>query len=95
MLWNNIYNAYVRELIYTGHEAGLDFISEVAIDTIEFKWFGFNDRMQDYIFATLSKINEMKNGNLERLFNIVKEEILRLYDNFYLGRSQVIGIRCI
>ena len=52
-------------------------------DNVNFQWSGFNDSMPRYIDQSISKLIEMKDSDLQRIFDQVKEKLLVDFKNFY------------
>lgn len=83
-LWENIGLEYMREFNYTAECANLNFEMRLMHDNINYKWSGFNDSMPNYISETINKLSDMKNQDLEEIFNQVKEKLQLDWKNAYL-----------
>ena len=56
-------------------------------DNVDFQWAGFNDSMPKYIDESIAKLTAMKDADLEKTFDQVKEKLLVDFKNFYFEQS--------
>lgn len=73
-MWEKVVSEHLREFSYMADCASMNFGMNVIFDNISFSWSGFNDKIPVYIIDTLKKILEMKDCDLEHIFNNVKEK---------------------
>ncbi len=56
-------------------QAKLDFTFTVAVDNIDLKWTGFNDKLVNFVTETLQKINGFRDLECRQIFDQVKEQL--------------------
>ena len=86
-VWKEVYDEYLRELKYMADCANLTFSCVQVYDSLNFSWSGFNDSMPNFILESIRKMQEMKEHNLEDIFNNVKEKLMMEWKNHYLNQS--------
>ena len=86
-MWTAILGEHLREFNYMARCANLSFSVSPLFDNINFQWTGFNDSMPTYIEQSISKIVEMKEADLEKTFDQMKEKLLVDFNNFYFEQS--------
>ena len=83
-IWLKMVNEYLREFNYAAELAQLDIAITLGNDHIEIKWSGFNHKLPVYINQTIQKMLQMKNEDMQQVFDQVKEKLLQDWKNFYL-----------
>lgn len=75
-VWDSIMTEYLREFLYAAEMASLEFSHGVSNGSLEFTWEGFNQKMPEFITDTISRIKQMNQIDLEKIFDQVKEKLL-------------------
>ena len=86
-VWTQILNEHLREFNYMANCANLSFTVSPMFDNVDFQWSGFNDSMPRYIDESITKLTEMKDSDLQKTFDQVKEKLLVDFKNFYFEQS--------
>ena len=75
---------HLNEYSYVAKLARLDFDCTVLMDSFHLSWVGFNERMSCFVIEVIDKIWGMKSRDLEKTFNMAKENLLQDWQNLYL-----------
>ena len=86
-VWTKVLDEYMREFNYMANCANLSLSVAPLDDNVNFQWSGFNDTMSTYVLDSISQLVQMRQVNLEEIFDQVKEKLLKDWANFYLGQS--------
>ena len=86
-VWTQILSEHLREFNYMANCANLSFTVSPMFDNVDFQWSGFNDSMPKYIDESIAKLTAMKDADLQKTFDQVKEKLLVDFKNFYFEQS--------
>lgn len=67
--------------------AKLSFDVTLGLDSVDFKWSGYGDSVPGFVEQTLTRLCQMKDQNLAKAFEQVKEKLLLDWKNCYMDQS--------
>ena len=73
---------YFREFNYMADQASLFFSWNHYLDSIQFSFKGYSDRLEEFIYTWYQKLVDFKAENYENIFKIMKERWLKEKKNF-------------
>ena len=85
-MWKRCLQEVLREFLYMADQAKLEFSFTMAIDNIDLKWSGFNDKFVNFVTETLQKINGFRDMEILEIFNQAKEKLAQDWKNYYLNQ---------
>lgn len=86
-VWQYVLSEFLRESNYAASLANLDFSFYLTCDYLNFEWSGFNHCMPLFISETIDQILSLKDKNVEKIFDQVKEKLLQDWKNFYFEQT--------